>query len=101
MRTNSALVISPKILQKLAAKEPPVTPEDIEQCFATRDGKYLVDSREDHASDPPTLWFIGETYWGRKLKVVFVPRGDKIFIRTAYAPNGDEVRIYDKFGRDK
>jgi hypothetical protein len=100
MRTNSALVISPKILQKLAAKVPPVTPEDIEQCFATRDGRYLIDPREQHATDPPTLWFIGETYWGRKLKVVFVPR-DKIFIRTAYAPNEEEQRIYDKYGRDK
>lgn len=99
MRTNKALIISPKVQEKLANKQPPVSGEEIEQCFATRDGRYLLDKREEHASDPPTLWFIGETYWGRKLKVVFIARDGKVIIRTAYPPNEDEVRIYQKYGR--
>lgn len=99
MRTNKALIVSPKVLEKLANKQPPVSQEEIEQCFATRDGKYLVDTREEHVSDPPTHWFIGETYYGRKLKVVFIERDGKVIIRTTYPPNEDEVRIYQKYGR--
>lgn len=93
-----ALVISQSVLAKLAAKQPPVTRAEIEQCFANRLGGYLLDEREEHASDPPTRWFIAETYYGRKLKVVFIPRGEDIVIRTAYDPNMDERRIYAKYG---
>ena len=92
-----ALKISSKVQAKLASKKPPVTQAEIEQCFANRTGTYLLDSREEHASDPPTQWFIAETYYGRKLKVVFIPRDDDIVIRTAYDPNADEIRIYRKF----
>jgi hypothetical protein len=92
------IVISTKVRAKLAAKQPPVTPEEIEQCFVTVEGSYLEDEREQHASDPPTLWFIAETYYGRKLKVVFIPRGEDMVIRTAYPPNPEEIRIYSKYG---
>lgn len=92
-----ALLISASVRAKLAAKKPPVTQAEIEQCFANRTGTYLLDQREEHASDPPTRWFIAETYYGRKLKVVFIPRDSDIVIRTAYDPNADEVRIYKKF----
>ena len=93
-----ALKISAKVLVKLSSKEPPVRPEEIEECFATRSGIYLVDDREEHASDPQTLWFISDTYFGRKLKVVFIPRDNDIVIRTAYDPNKEEIRIYAKYG---
>jgi uncharacterized DUF497 family protein len=99
MRTNDAIDLSPKVAEKLANKKPPVTVEEIEQCFATRQGHYLEDQREEHASDPPTMWFIGETYFGRRLKVVFIARDSKVVIRTAYPPNEEEVRIYEKYGR--
>lgn len=92
-----ALKISSKVQAKLASKKPPVTQAEIEQCFANRTGIYLLDSREEHASDPPTQWFIAETYYGRELKVVFIQRDNDIVIRTAYDPNADEVRIYKKF----
>lgn len=92
-----ALVISAKIQEKLSNKQPPVTREQIEECFATRTGKrYLTDEREEHASDPPTKWFISETYYGRKLKVVFIQKGEDVVIRTAYDPNKEEIRIYNK-----
>jgi len=92
-----ALKISPKVLAKLAAKTPPVTTEEIEQCFANRTGVYLIDSREEHASDPPTRWFIAETYFGRKLKVVFIPIGKDVHIRSAFDPNQQEIKIYEDY----
>jgi hypothetical protein len=93
------LVISPKVRAKLVAKVPPVTQSEIEQCFTNRTGIYLIDTREEHESDPPTRWFIAETYFGRKLKVVFVPRLPNIVIRTAYDPNPTEIQIYNKYGK--
>lgn len=85
-------------MAKLAGKQPPVSKEEIEQCFVNRTGGYLTDDREEHASDPPTRWFIAETYFGRKLKVVFIQKGEDTIIRTAYDPNAEERRIYAKYG---
>ncbi len=96
MRLN----ISPAIRQKLANKQPPVNEDDILQCFSNRTGGFLEDTREDHQSDPPTKWFIAETDYGVKLKIVFIHhKGKGIYIRTAYAPNAEEIRIYDKHGK--
>ena len=92
-----ALVISPKIREKLKSKHC-VTEEEVAQCFANCSGIFLKDTREQHASDPPSLWFISETDYGRKLKIVFVPRGADNYLRTAFPPNEAETRIYDKFG---
>jgi len=83
---------------KLAKKTPPVSKEEIEQCFLNRTGAYLLDEREEHASDPPTRWFISETDFGRELKIVFIPKGNDVIIRTAYDPNPEERRIYQKYG---
>lgn len=92
------LIISLKIELKLANKNPPITRREVEECFANRNGKYLEDTREKHASDPPTRWFIAETNYGRKLKIVFVPRGHNLFLRTAVDPNFDELAIYWQHG---
>ena len=96
------LLISHKIRLKLATKIPPVTENEIVECFSNRDGNFLEDSREDHKSDPPTQWFIAETDYGKKLKIAFVYRENMgIAIRTAYVPNDDELRIYNKYGYEK
>lgn len=93
------LLISQKIRLKLANKQPPITEEEIVQCFSNRDGHFLEDTREDHCSDPPTRWFIAETDYGKKLKIVFVfYPGKGVAIRTAYAPDYNEIRIYNKYG---
>ena len=92
------LTISVKVREKLANKKPPVTEEEIVQCFTNRIGSYLLDTREDHDSDPPTRWFIAETDYGRLLKVAFITKEGRIIIRTAYDPNADEKRIYTKYG---
>jgi len=92
-----ALIISQQILEKLKSKHN-VSEEDVAQCFANRTGNYLLDTREAHASDLPTRWFISETDYGRKLKVVFIFKDGDIFLRTAFAPNAKELDIYTKYG---
>jgi hypothetical protein len=92
------LTISDKIRQKLTQKHG-VNEEDIIQCFASREKGFLEDIREDHKTDPPTRWFIAETDFGRKLKVVFIqyPATGEIHIKTAYEPNLKEIAIYEKY----
>jgi hypothetical protein len=92
-----AIVISPKIQEKLTTKHG-VSTDEVTQCFTNRAGKFLVEPREDHATDPPTLWFISETDYGRKLKVIFVPRDGNNYLRSAFSPNENEMRIYEKYG---
>lgn len=95
------LIISSAIRQKLLKKQPPVTEDDVMQCFSNRDGRFLEDDREEHRTDPPTKWFISETDYGVKLKVIFIFRQEKgVFIRSAYSPNSDEIRIYEKYGKE-
>ena len=92
-----ALVISPKIKRKLLDRHR-VSEIDITECFSNRSGKLLEDRRVSNRTDPPTLWFIAETDYGRQLKIVFVQvdNGD-IHIKTAYEPNPEEIRIYNKY----
>jgi hypothetical protein len=92
-----ALIISARVHEGLAGQKPPVTPGEIRECFATRTGRYLLDRREDHQSDSPTKWFISDTYYGRKLKIVFTLKGDDVVIRSACWARDDEIRIYSKF----
>ena len=92
-----ALVISQKISEKLATKHN-VSPDEVAQCFANREGQFLLDPREEHRSDPPTLWFIAETNFGRKLKVVFIHKEGNNYLRSAFPPDENELRIYRKYG---
>lgn len=92
------LIISDKILEKLRVKHGLTNPRrELLECFASLElsgGKFLEDQREDHRTDPPTLWFIGHTNAQTMLKVAFVPRSDGIYIKTAYPPNSEEISIY-------
>lgn len=92
------LVISQAVAKKLAEKHR-VSRRELEQCFENRIGGLLLDTREEHRTDPPTVWFLAETDAGRKLKVVFVQRGELVFVKTAYDANDDEKEIYrENFG---
>src|SRR5689334_2461649 len=91
------IIISPQTKAKLAAKHDVGEPE-VHQCFANLTGGLLLDSREDHRTDPPTHWFIAPTNKGRLLKVCYVPSGD-FFVRTCYPPSEAELAIYRKYGR--
>ena len=91
------LYMSQKIRQKLTLKTPPVSENDIHECFTNRTQAFLLDTREDHKTDPPTLWFISENDYGRRLKVCFMNDGQQISIKSAFVPNADEERVYKKY----
>lgn len=94
-----SLVISPAVREKLRSKHK-VQEQEIRECFLDFEGKFLIDTREDHNTNPPTLWFIGHTYQGRKLKIIFIHRDGNIYIKSAYEANEVEKRIYNKANRN-
>lgn len=94
------LIISQTVRAKLAGKTPPVSEDDIRQCFANKAGKALTDTRANNLTNPLTRWFIAQTDYGQVLKIVYVPMSYGIVIRSAYAPNAEEVRIYRKYGEE-
>lgn len=95
MRT---IIISQDVLAKLRDKHQ-VSRREIEQCFENKCGNYLEDAREDHKSDPATLWFVAPTNQDRLLKVVFIYLDGNIHIKSAFEPEPNVVRIYDKYGK--
>lgn len=93
------LNISHKIRSKLRDKHG-VTEEELEQCFNNQVRTFIKDTREEHKTDPPTMWFIAETHKGRVLKVVFVFKDDQVYIKTAYPPNREEEAIYERRSKE-
>lgn len=89
------LVISRPVARKLEAKHA-VKPAEVAQCFENRCGRLLTDTREEHRTDPPTLWFIAETDHGRLLKVIFIQQRGAQVIKSAYPPNEREIAIYER-----
>ncbi len=91
-----AIVISPRILKKLAEKVLPITGQEIAECFENRTKRPLTDNRQQHKTRPPTHRFIAPTDSGRRLKVVFItyPAGDHV-IKTAFEPYAYEENIYE------
>ena len=96
--TLHTLIICPNILEKLKNKHQ-VSRREVEQCFENRCGVYLEDTREDHQTDPPTLWFVAETNHKRLLKVVFLVLDGNVHIKSAYEANSVEVAIYEELGK--
>ena len=92
------LRISSDTQEKLQSKHS-VTRREVEQCFENKCGLYLHDDREEHRSDPPTLWFVAPTHSGRLLKVIFIYRDGQVHLRSAYNADADAQRIYDAHAR--
>jgi hypothetical protein len=90
--------ISLAIKDKLRNKHG-VTEVEVAQCFENRCGVFLVDDREDHQTDPASLWFIAPTNKERSLKIVFMFIDGNVHIKTAYEPNADEIAIYEELGQ--
>jgi len=91
------LKISAKVLRKLIEKHR-VSRNEVRECFYNRKRDFLEDTRSEHLTEPPTLWFIARANNGRLLKVVFIKHNDGTFeIKTAYEPNLNEVKIYEKY----
>jgi len=92
-----ALIISPKVQEKLTNKFPPVTEAEVRECFWNRTGKTLIDDRDEHQTNPPTRWFIAETAAGRRLKIVFIrAKGGDHILKSAYDPDETEELIYEQ-----
>ncbi|MFM5138397.1 BrnT family toxin [Aeromonas rivipollensis] len=91
-----ALILSAVVRAKLKVKHG-VEEGEVIEAFANREKGFLIDTREDHLTNPPTEWFIAETDRGIKLKVCFMRRDGDIHIKTAYAANPKEIGIYNKF----
>lgn len=89
-----AIIISQKIREKLLDKHQ-VTEAEVAECLANRCGRAILDTREEHQSDPPTVWIIAETNKGRLLKVAFINKDGNNFIRSAFEPNKAEIAYYD------
>jgi uncharacterized DUF497 family protein len=88
---------SRKVLRKLKIRHP-VTIKELEECFLNQTKVFLEDTRLDHLTIPPTKWFVSETDEGRVLKIVFVEHPEQqIELKTAYEPNAEEERIYEKY----
>lgn len=88
-----AILISPKVRAKLTAKHR-VSEREVCEAFNDQPDYVLLDTREEHASDPPTVWFIACTYSGRRLKVCYIETDDDVVVRTAYEPNDEEIAIF-------
>lgn len=98
------LQITEKTREKLQKKHG-VGPAEVLQCFKNRDAsrKILFDTREEHKTDPATCWFLAKTNTGRLLKICFIPphpgNAGAVEIKTAFEPNEQEIRIYEKHSK--
>ena len=70
---------------------------EVEEAFFLHRGKEIEDARAQHKTNPPTTWFVAETFDGRLLKVVIINYFDDevAVLRTAYEPSEFEVRLCD------
>lgn len=91
------IVISDTIRAKLHAKHG-VSPKDVDECFANRTGKLLLDASEERR-DPPTYYFIAPNNHKRLLKVCFVLRNGAVFLRTCFPPSAAAIDAYQELGK--
>ena len=92
--------ISAAVRSKMETKHA-VNVKELSECFENRDGLDLFDTRAKNLTDPLTRWFLAHTNHCRLLKVVFIPVGDTIEIKTVYPPSQTEIAIYKKHGYPK
>ncbi len=94
MKTKElGLNITDNVLHKLESAHH-VQPREIEQCFQNRQGKPLIDDREQHKTNPPTRWFLALTNDNRLLKVVYIWDGEEIYVKSAFEPNAKEIAVW-------
>lgn len=93
------LVISEKIRQKIGdSSHGSVTDREVRECFLNRCGRVVCDDREEHRTDPATVWFVAETHVGRLLKIVYVEDEENIYLKTAYPATKTIQDIFDLHG---
>jgi uncharacterized DUF497 family protein len=91
------IIVSDVVLIKLKHKHQ-VSVKEVGECFFNRAGGLLLDTREEHQTQPVTLWFVAATNKNRMLKVIYISDGESIYIKSAYQASPDIIRIYEKYG---
>ena len=78
-----------------------VIENEVRQCFYNITNGFLIDDREDHRTDPPTLWFVAETDEGRLLKIICIHHKDRnqFILKSAYDANPATLALYQKLTR--
>lgn len=89
------IIISETIRAKLLAKHS-LSEKEVYECFQNRNGEIFEDTRENHRTDPPTLWFVAETNRLRSVKVCYVQKGNKVFLKTAYDADPTAISLYER-----
>jgi len=92
------IIVSAAVLAKLRDKHD-VELREVEQAFENKCGNFLVDDREDHQTDPPTLWFVAPTNRDRLLKVIFMFLDGNIHLKSAYEADGDAIALYEDIAK--
>ena len=90
------IIVSDAVLIKLNHKHQ-VSIKEVEECFLNRSGGLLIDTREEHKTQPVTLWFVAATNKNRMLKVIYISDGESVYIKSAYQASPDIIRIYEKY----
>ena len=85
--------LTQRVLDKLREKHQ-VSREEVLQAFANRTGPSLTDSRIDHRTDPPTMWFCAPTDRGRVLKVIYIDKDGSFQIKSAFEPTDGSDGLY-------
>lgn len=101
--TTSMLIISQKILDKIAGPEHgSVTEREVREAFMAWDGRYCEDPRENHQTQSglATRWFVGESHVGRCLKIIYVEDGQDVYLKSAYLATGEIQRIFAKYAQN-
>jgi uncharacterized DUF497 family protein len=92
------IIVSAAVLAKLRDKHN-VDLREVEQAFENKCGLFLVDDREDHQTDPPTLWFVAPTNRDRLLKVIFMFVDGNIHLKSAYEADADAIALYEDIAK--
>lgn len=92
------LIISAHVKDKLKTKHN-VEIREVEQCFENVCGFFLEDDREEHRTDPATLWFVAPTNKERLLKVIFIFLDGNVHIKSAYEPSKAVIDLYESKGK--
>jgi uncharacterized DUF497 family protein len=90
------VIDSKKIEQKLAKRG--ITLQHVYECFENKIGRALHETRPQHQTTPPTLWFISKTHADRMLKIVFMyyAIAQEVHIKSAYEPSEEDIERYER-----
>jgi hypothetical protein len=92
--------INDSIVKKLNDKHN-VTTSEVRECFDNVTNGFLIDSREEHITDPPSHFFIAKTNKGRRLKIIFMyfEFKKKFIIKSAFEADQKAIGFYEKMTR--